>query len=142
MRECIFCKIINKELPAYILFEDDQVTAFLDINPVSPGHILIVPNKHYAMLHHIIDDKSSHAILNTTKYLAGKLVEQKICESYSIIQANGRQAEQEIDHVHFHIIPRHINDSVLLKLDTDKIAAKEINLQLIYKKIRTSLNID
>jgi histidine triad (HIT) family protein len=104
MSDCIFCKIVKGEIPAYKVYEDDKVYAFLDINPLSKGHTLVLPKEHYVN------------VLDTPKELYGymseivKKIAQKIEDEYEpegilINQNNGRKAGQEIDHVHIHIKP-------------------------------------
>ncbi|KAL2072328.1 hypothetical protein VTL71DRAFT_11671 [Oculimacula yallundae] len=101
MAACIFCKIIKGDIPCFKLFESDKVLAFLDINPLSRGHALVIPKFHGEKLLDIPDDQLSE-ILPVVK----KLVKATGAENYNILQNNGRIAHQEVDHVHFHMIPK------------------------------------
>jgi len=101
MAACIFCKIIKGEIPSMKIFESEKTLAFLDIGPLSKGHSLIIPKHHGAKLHDIPDDQLSE-VLSVTKRIA---VAQGI-EDYNVLQNNGRIAHQEVDHVHFHLIPK------------------------------------
>jgi len=101
MAACIFCKIVKGDIPCFKLFESDKVLAFLDINPLSRGHALIIPKFHGEKLLDIPDDQLSE-ILPVVK----KLVKATGAENYNVLQNNGRIAHQEVDHVHFHMIPK------------------------------------
>ncbi|PSS07082.1 hypothetical protein M430DRAFT_70227 [Amorphotheca resinae ATCC 22711] len=98
---CIFCKIVKGDIPSFKLFESEKVFAFLDINPLSRGHALVIPKFHGAKLTDIPDDQLSE-ILPVVK----KLVKATGAENYNVLQNNGRIAHQEVDHVHFHMIPK------------------------------------
>ena len=108
MTDCIFCKIVNGEIPAHKIYESEHVLAFLDIEPLSRGHCLIIPKQHAEKLHHVTDDSALQEILIVAKKIAQAL---KI-ENYNILQNNGRPAHQFVPHVHFHLIPK-INDEGL-----------------------------
>jgi len=110
--DCIFCKIANKEIKAYVVYEDDVSIAFLDINPVSKGHIIFIPKKHYNKLSEIPDNDLERLMKSFKKVL--KIVEERISKSYNIINNCGKLAGQEIDHVHIHIIPRYGNEKLFL----------------------------
>lgn len=98
---CIFCKIIKGDIPSLKIFESDKTLAFLDIGPLSKGHSLIIPKHHGAKLHDIPDDQLSE-VLAVTK----KIARAQNLQNYNILQNNGRIAHQEVDHVHFHLIPK------------------------------------
>ncbi|KFY17876.1 hypothetical protein V492_00336 [Pseudogymnoascus sp. VKM F-4246] len=122
MSACIFCKIIKGDIPSFKLFESDKVLAFLDINPLSRGHALVIPKFHGAKLTDIPDDQLSE-ILPVVK----KLVTATGAVNYNVLQNNGRIAHQEVDHVHFHMIPKPNADEGLKvgwpqqKTDMDKL---------------------
>ncbi|KAF1982018.1 HIT-like protein [Aulographum hederae CBS 113979] len=101
MAACIFCKIIKGDIPSMKLFESDKTLAFLDIMPLSKGHSLIIPKHHGAKLTDIPDDQLAE-VLAVTKKIAAAVG----AENYNILQNNGRLAHQEVDHVHFHMIPK------------------------------------
>lgn len=135
MENCIFCQIINRKLPGFIISQNESVTAFLDINPVSDGHVLVVPNEHTEKLYEMKNSETVNALINTLIHTANLLVKSGICTDYSIVQSNGKYAEQDINHLHFHIIPRHQNDEVVFKLDTDTIAALKDNLLAVSNQL-------
>ncbi|KAH8653328.1 hit family protein [Xylariales sp. PMI_506] len=98
---CIFCKIIKGEIPCFKLFESDKTLAFLDINPLSRGHALVIPKFHGEKLLDIPDEDLGE-VLPVVK----KLVNASGAVDYNILQNNGKLAHQEVGHVHFHMIPK------------------------------------
>ncbi|EDO16904.1 hypothetical protein Kpol_1020p11 [Vanderwaltozyma polyspora DSM 70294] len=105
---CIFCKIINGEIPSFKLIETEHTFSFLDIQPTAEGHTLIIPKYHGAKLHDIPDEYLAE-VLPITKKLAKILGVDKVGSDglgYNVLQNNGRIAHQEVDHVHFHLIPK------------------------------------
>ncbi len=104
MEDCIFCKIVAGEIPAKIVYRDELVTAFLDIEPVAPTHILIVPNKHIPDVNAMseADEKLLGHMILVAKQLAA---EQKVNESgYRLVINNGKDAGQQVFHLHLHLI--------------------------------------
>lgn len=112
MNDCLFCKIINKEIPCYKVFEDDEVLAFLDINPESNGHTLIIPKKHYKDLFDIDDSTLSH-IMETSKQIMNTLKEKLNCDGFTLMQNNGEV--QEVKHFHLHVKPYYNHNNELKK---------------------------
>lgn len=104
MNECIFCKIINKEIPAKIVYEDEEFIAFDDINPVAPVHILIIPKKHIVSLNDI--NNENYLKIGKIFLIINKLVEErKIKEKgYRVVVNCGKDGGQEVGHLHFHLI--------------------------------------
>lgn len=100
--DCIFCKIINGEIPSYKVYEDDTVLAFLDINPTSNGHTLIIPKKHYKDVMDIDDNTLSH-IFQVARKIKSILEEKLYCDGITLTQNNGDV--QEVKHYHLHVIP-------------------------------------
>ncbi|KAK0673596.1 HIT-like domain-containing protein [Cercophora samala] len=98
---CIFCKIIKGEIPCFKLFESDKTLAFLDINPLSKGHALVIPKHHGEKLTDIPDDQLGE-ILPIVKKLAAATG----ANDWNLLQNNGKLAHQEVGHVHFHMIPK------------------------------------
>ena len=101
----IFTKIIHKETPAHIVYEDELVLAFLDINPLSPGHTLVIPKEAKATLGELSDD-SAAAIGRVLPRLCRAIQDATGVQDYNILQNNGSTAHQAVFHVHFHIIPK------------------------------------
>lgn len=100
--DCIFCKINKEEIPSYTVYEDDLVRAFLDINPDSLGHMLVIPKDHYTDIENLSEEVWSH-LLKVTKQLK-KLLEEKLnIDGVTLIQNNG--IVQEVKHFHLHLKP-------------------------------------
>lgn len=101
--DCLFCKIISKEIPADIVYEDDKVLAFNDINPVAPYHILVVPKKHYDS---ILDIEEDSTIVGYIHNVINKIAREKgfAQNGFRIINNCGSDGGQEIKHVHFHVL--------------------------------------
>lgn len=110
---CIFCKILNNEIPSKKIYEDDDFLAMLDIAPATKGHVLILPKEHATTMSDLSDDKLSKILI-----LAKKIIEamKKVhgFTDYNIIQNNGRLAGQTVAHYHLHLIPRYSVDEVSL----------------------------
>ena len=112
MTDCIFCKIIQGELPCFKVYEDDNVLAFEDINPISQGHTLIIPKRHSKDLHEIPEEDL------TAVHLASKKIINAISDALNptgvaCVQLNGRGANQVVFHYHLHLIPRMAGSPVL-----------------------------
>ncbi|MCA9639620.1 MAG: HIT family protein [Polyangiaceae bacterium] len=105
MGETIFSKIIRGEIPCHKLYEDDLVLAFLDINPLSAGHTLVIPKQAVARVDELTDE-SAAAIGRVLPRLCRAVMKAVGCEDYNILQNNGAPAHQAVFHVHFHIIPK------------------------------------
>lgn len=104
MTDCIFCKIINGEIPSKNVYNDEQVTAFLDINPAAPTHILIVPKKHIDSINLLtVDDEP---LIGHLFFIAKQLAEQEgIAEpGYRLVINTGAESGQTVDHVHLHLL--------------------------------------
>lgn len=103
-QDCIFCKIINGDIPSYKLYEDEFVVAFLDVNPQTNGHTLVVPKKHCKDIYDINDETLSH-ILKCAKEIATKINIKLNCDGFTLLQNNGDI--QEVKHFHLHIKPHY-----------------------------------
>ena len=110
---CIFCKIINGEIPSYTIYEDEIVKCFLDVHPDTNGHMLIIPKKHYTDLDDIDNEVLNH-IMKISKKMK-KLLEEKLhIDGVTLIQNNG--IAQEVKHYHLHLKPCY-NNSQEMSLD-------------------------
>ena len=124
MEDCIFCKIINGKIPAAKIYEDDQVTSFLDIMPANKGHCLVVPKKHSETLADISDD-DLYAVMKAAKRVA-KALSLSFGASFNIVMNNGKEAGQVVNHSHIHIIPRFHKDRLRIKWSHLKYEGDEI----------------
>ena len=106
--DCIFCKIISKEIPAKILYEDVDTISFLDAFPITKGHTLVIPKKHFSQIQDMPDNVNQklfdtvHKIIPKTDSVKGSTL---------VLIHNGKESGQEIMHVHVHLIPRGLDDS-------------------------------
>lgn len=100
----IFCKIINKETPAEVVYEDENIIAFLDLHPVRPGHFLVVPKTHSTNLIDISDEEFSRLML-CAKKLAKEQIKKLGVTGFTIIVNNGIESRQVVFHTHVHVIP-------------------------------------
>lgn len=118
---CIFCKIINNEVPSYTIYEDDVVKAFLDVNPDANGHTLVIPKKHIKDLVDMDNETLIH-IMDVTRYLKS-LIEKKLnADGLTLVQNNGDV--QEIKHFHLHLKPFYNEEQDILPVED------------IYKKLK------
>lgn len=111
MTDCIFCKIVNKEIPSDIFYEDDQVLGLMDIRPVSRGHCLVIPKEHYVDVTETPDALVQTVVLKT-KQLAIAVEKAVGAHGFTLSTNRGLAAGQTIFHLHFHIIPRFDNDGL------------------------------
>lgn len=104
MENCLFCKIINKEIPSTIVYEDEEILAFKDINPIAPVHILVIPKKHFNDISEV-SEKDSDIIAKIYLVINKIAKEQGIADSgYRIINNCKEDGGQEVKHLHFHLI--------------------------------------
>lgn len=131
---CIFCKIIKREIPSKIVFENDLNLAFLDISPISKGHTIIIPKNHYSTL----EDISDHELTETFKVVKkiSKRIHQSLqIDGYNILQNNFTAAGQVINHFHVHIIPRSFDDDKFrVKIPRNQASDEELNEILVKLK--------
>jgi histidine triad (HIT) family protein len=104
-QSCIFCKIVRKEAPSSIIYEDDEVLAFMDIRPVSEGHALVISKEHYENIYDVPEELICK-IHKVVKHIAEATREAIKPDGISIVQQNGTAANQDIFHIHVHLIPR------------------------------------
>ncbi len=111
--ECIFCKILDGELPGIVVDEDERTIAFMDINPATRGHALVIPRSHSRDLLDIdADDLSAVAI--AAQRLAGQIKHRLGADGVNLINSCGQRAWQTVFHFHLHVIPRYEGDSMRL----------------------------
>lgn len=109
--DCIFCKIIEGEIPAETVYEDEKTLAFMDINPLNEGHLLIIPKRHAATIDEI-DAADFLAVMSTTHKMAGAVVKAIGPDGLNLLQLNGKAANQMVPHLHVHIVPRWAEDGL------------------------------
>ena len=102
--KCIFCSIINKEIPASIIYETENVISFLDINPMTKGHSLVVPKNHFKSLEDIPENIWNELLIAFRK-ISNAIKKGLNATGYNILLNQGKTSWQEIEHIHFHILP-------------------------------------
>jgi len=109
--ECIFCRILKGELAAQKVFENERIVAFLDINPISWGHTLVMPKAHHETFTDLPDDVAGALVL-ATQQVARAVVKAAGAEGFNLLMNNHRCSGQAIPHAHFHVIPRKSDDKI------------------------------
>ncbi|MFZ0240196.1 MAG: HIT family protein [Desulfobacterales bacterium] len=109
MENCIFCKIIRGEIPCFKIFEDEKVLSFADVNPITPGHILIIPRRHAENIWQI-EPEDLAAIHQASLRIARAMKASLGAEGIALLQLNGRAVNQVVMHYHLHLIPRQSSD--------------------------------
>lgn len=129
---CIFCKIVNNEIPADKVFEDDKIVAFLDINPVTPGHTLVIPKKHHQMMVDTPDELVSYIFVQCKKLMKDLKVAMEA--DFVVVSVVGI----DVPHFHVHLIPRKHGDDLANFWPTKKYAEGEAGE--IAEKIRNNIS--
>lgn len=111
MENCIFCKIARGEIDSAEIWEDENLFVFLDINPLTKGHCLIIPKQHFESIFDI-DSKVLEKIAVLVKDLAERMKKNLGANGINLVNASGRAAEQSAFHFHLHVIPRYENDGL------------------------------
>lgn len=123
--DCIFCKIANGEIPSSTIYEDEDFRVFLDLNPATRGHALLVPKKHFANLLELDDGLCEKAII-LAKKMAGRMTELLGCDGFNLVQNNGEAAGQTVFHFHLHLIPRYKDDTAGITWKPGSTSSKEL----------------
>ncbi len=110
--DCIFCKIIKKEIPAKIIYEDDKFLSFLDIEPNTEGHALVISKDHVENFSSL-SSLAAAELIQAVHKIAPQLVKILGADGYNLAINNGRAAGQLVDHAHWHIIPRWTDDNLI-----------------------------
>ncbi len=131
--ECIFCDIAAHKVASKIVYEDNDVMAFLDINPVSAGHTLIIPKKHYENVFDV-DEKTLEKIAVTAKRLSIVYKKALNINGVNLLNASGKEAQQDVFHFHLHLIPRRKDDGLNIRFHHESNAKSSLNDTLLLIK--------
>lgn len=133
MENCIFCQIVKGDIPAKKIYEDDNYLAFLSVGPASPGHTIVIPKKHTATFAELESQVASD-LIQVVQKLAIDIKAKLNADAFNLGLNNGEIAGQVIPHVHWHIIPRYKNDTLVhwgvdeqAKDKMDEVLAKLVN---------------
>ena len=113
MSDCIFCRIVARQIPATVVHEDEHTLAFMDLGQVNPGHVLVAVKKHAENLY-ALDDAQAGAVLRAAARVARAIRDAFAPQGLSVYQANGKAAGQTVFHYHVHLVPRHEGDGMAL----------------------------
>lgn len=141
MSDCIFCDIIAGNAPASFVYRDDRVCAFMDLRPVNPGHVLVIPNAHAAYLVEL-DPEDGAQMFRVGQQLAAAVRNAGVrCDGVNLVLADGAPAGQEIFHVHLHVIPRWHGDGSGFRFGTrtENLPLRE-ELELLANRINKCLD--
>ncbi len=133
---CIFCKIVRKQAPASVIYEDESEMAFLDIRPLNLGHVLVIPKAHYVDIFDISAKELSN-VHKVAKMVSGAIKKATTSDGISIIQQNGKAAGQDIFHLHVHVVPRFEGQKMPRFSDLKEV--ERVKLDDIAQKIRKLL---
>ena len=137
-KKCVFCEIINGDLDAHIVFENDFLISFMDKYPLNRGHLLVIPKYHYQFITDM-EDKDVAKLFEIVNMLSKHVWKAVDADGLNISQSNGIAASQDIFHVHIHIIPRFLNDTENDSWPARKNFTNE-ELQKISFLIKSSIN--
>jgi histidine triad (HIT) family protein len=130
---CVFCAIAAGAAPAERVFEDDLTMAFLDANPATDGHTLVIPKRHVENLFEL-EDTDAGAVWTTVRHVAKAVRDAMAADGLNLFQSNGRAAFQSVFHVHVHVVPRWAGDAIRLPWiprpgDRDRMAEVAVRLR-------------
>lgn len=117
---CVFCKILNGELPVSMIYEDDIVSVFVDLYPVNEGHLLVVPKYHAPYMKDVDADTLQHIMLVASKMNEALRRSKYRCEGVNLFVADGEAAHQEVFHFHLHVYPRFFGDGFGFRYDRNR----------------------
>ena len=140
MTDCIFCKIVNREIPSYTVYEDDDVYAFLDITQTTKGHTLVIPKKHVTDIFEYDEEVASHLFAKVPKIARGLEKAFPEMKGLNLINNNKELAYQSVFHSHIHLIPRYSEQddfSITFSNNSEKYSTEE--MAMIAKSIKETI---
>ncbi len=139
MTDCVFCAIVAEESPAYRLYEDEDTLAFLDAEPATRGHTLVVPKTHYETTTDMPESLAGR-VFETVHRVSGALESAYQLDGFALVQENGVAANQDVPHAHVHVIPRHGDDALDLGWSGER--AEETTQRAVAATVRDELGSD
>ena len=136
MQDCIFCRIIRKELPSVAVYETETIYAFLDIAPIAQGHVLVIPKEHHPSLWEVPDELGA-SLHQAWREVGRAVLSATQATGLNVVMNNYPSAGQVVPHAHWHLIPRHDGDG-LLRVVQGEYESQNI-MQELAGKIRTAL---
>jgi histidine triad (HIT) family protein len=140
MDDCIFCRILAGDAPGSFVYRDEQCAAFMDVQPVNPGHLLVVPTRHAASLAEL-DAPTAGRLMEVAQRLAAALRASGLrCEGVNLFLADGKAAMQEVFHAHLHVFPRFVGDGFGLRFGpNNRLRPPREALEAAATQLRTAL---
>lgn len=121
MKDCVFCRIVNGTEPASVIYLNDKIMAFMDVNPINLGHVLVIPKVHVTYMSELDEETGAHLFKITMRIAKAVRKSGVRCEGINLLVADGEIASQEVLHFHLHIIPRFKGDGFGLKCDLNNL---------------------
>jgi histidine triad (HIT) family protein len=138
---CIFCKILKGHLEASVVYEDENAIAIMDIQPVNPGHVLVIPKQHIPYFNEVTHDIGAHIFKVGIKIGAAMKQADIKCEGINYLMADGETAGQEVFHAHLHVFPRFKNDGFGFRFNEQYYTLPErTELDQIAARIKASIS--
>jgi len=136
---CVFCRVVAGDAPSSIVFESDSLVAFMDIDPVTPGHLLVVPREHLPDLADLPDELASD-MFRVARLLAAALRRTGLrCDGINLFYADGEAAFQEVFHAHLHVFPRYADDGFVINANWGTEPNRSV-LDAIALEVRTAID--
>ena len=135
---CVFCAILRGALPVSLVAEEDRVVAFMDINPINPGHVLIIPRHHTPDLAGLVPDDGAVMFRLAQRVAAALRASDLPCDGVNLFLADGELAGQEVFHAHLHVIPRLADDGFFLDIAYGASPSRE-DLDVVAAELRSKL---
>jgi histidine triad (HIT) family protein len=135
--DCVFCRLRDGQIPSTRVYEDERTIAFMDINPLTDGHALVIPRVHAATIFEV-DEADLGAAIVTAKRVANAIRQALRPDGLNLLQANGAAAFQSVPHFHLHLIPRFTGDGK--GFDWPIVPGDRGRIQGVAEKIRTALS--
>jgi histidine triad (HIT) family protein len=136
--DCIFCALLAGRVPATFLHRDERCAAFMDLRPVNPGHILIIPIEHAPALKDVSPDDAAHMMRLAQRYAAAIRASGLKCEGVNLFLADGEAAMQEVFHTHLHVFPRYRGDGFGLRFGPHYAAQERTELERTAAMVRNA----
>lgn len=132
IRDCVFCKIVNADLPCDKVYEDEDLLVFLDIAPLAPGHALIIPKEHHTSIT-TVPPTVAGRLMQVAPQVAIALTRAAGADGFNLLLSNGACAGQVVPHAHMHLVPRKADDTIVLPARTAKYESDEQKAEILRK---------
>jgi len=125
--ECVFCALLAGEGEMSVVYEDDRLVGFMDLHPVNPGHVLLVPREHAASMSDLDEETGAHAFRTALRMQQAVRRSGVRCEGVNLFVADGEAAGQDVFHFHLHVIPRFEGDPFTIHADWEEAPRRELD---------------